>query len=90
MAEVHVYQRNGRRDNVDRPANWPHRANPGIGCSSAGRDRKEVAAVGRAAGVNISDKHIEDTYDNAVKAPAAMKLSMQRDMERGGRLSWRR
>ena len=44
---------------------------------------EEVAAVGRAAGVNISDKHIEVTYDNAVKAPAAMKSSMQRDMERG-------
>jgi 2-dehydropantoate 2-reductase len=43
----------------------------------------EVAAVGRAAGVNIPDKAVDQTYAMAVNAPGTMKSSMQRDMERG-------
>ena len=43
----------------------------------------EVAAVGRAAGVNIPDKAVDQTFAMAVNAPETMKSSMQRDMERG-------
>ncbi|HEX3247242.1 MAG TPA: 2-dehydropantoate 2-reductase [Chloroflexota bacterium] len=44
---------------------------------------EEVAAVGRAAGVNLPDTSIEQTFQMAVSAPVTMKSSMQRDMERG-------
>jgi 2-dehydropantoate 2-reductase len=44
---------------------------------------EEVAAVGRAAGVKISDKSIDQTFQTAESAPETMKSSMQRDMERG-------
>jgi 2-dehydropantoate 2-reductase len=44
---------------------------------------EEVAAVGRAAGVNIPDKAVDQTLKMATSAPGTMKSSMQRDMERG-------
>ena len=43
----------------------------------------EVAAVGRAARVNIPDNAVDQTFNMAVSAPRTMKSSMQRDMERG-------
>jgi 2-dehydropantoate 2-reductase len=44
---------------------------------------EEVAAVGRAAGVNIPDNAVDQTFEMARGAPGTMKSSMQRDMERG-------
>ncbi|MFN0070388.1 MAG: ketopantoate reductase family protein [Chloroflexota bacterium] len=44
---------------------------------------EEVAAIGRAAGVQITENAVEQAYATAVNAPAGMKSSMQRDLERG-------
>jgi 2-dehydropantoate 2-reductase len=44
---------------------------------------EEVAAVGRASGVAIPDDAVDKACKAAASAPAAMKSSMQRDMERG-------
>lgn len=44
---------------------------------------EEVAAVGRASGVVIPDDAVDKVCKAAASAPATMKSSMQRDMERG-------
>jgi 2-dehydropantoate 2-reductase len=44
---------------------------------------EEAASVGRAAGVNIPDKAVDQTFNMATTAPGTMRSSMQRDMERG-------
>jgi 2-dehydropantoate 2-reductase len=47
---------------------------------------REVVAVGRAAGVNLSDDFADQQLKFADTVPEGMKASMAHDLERGNRL----